>query len=95
MYEETNEAKDMKIGANVFEETHGAKDLKMGAYVYKETYDFDVPLMVSGCRPVTMSVSSFLQLTIASGNSVSFLKGSPADQSSCFQTKTEMRIQDR
>ena len=38
MNKETNEAKDMKIGADVFEETRGAKDLEIGADVHKETY---------------------------------------------------------
>lgn len=96
MYKETNEAKDMKIGADVFEETRGAKDLEIGADVHKETYgakDLEtgaasgenrlvdghlvgqkritsmevyrcsVPLVVSGCRPGTISVSLFLQLS--------------------------------
>ena len=36
MYEETHEAKDMKVGVDVFEETYSAKDVEIGADVYED-----------------------------------------------------------
>ena len=36
MYEETHEAKDMKVGDDVFEETYSAKDVEIGADVYED-----------------------------------------------------------
>ena len=83
MYEETNEAKDMKIGADVFEETYGAKDLVGQKRITSmEVYRCSV----SGVWvPPRYDIREFVP--------TAFLKGSPADQSSCFQTKTEMRVQ--
>lgn len=116
MYKETNEAKDMKIGADVFEETRGAKDLEIGADVHKETYgakDLETGAASGENRLVDGHLVGQKRITsmevyrcsisgvwvpprydIREFVPTAFLKGSPADQSSCFQTKTEMRIQD-
>ncbi len=112
-----NEAKDTKIGADVFEETHGAKDLRSALMCTRRltaprTWRPELPVARTGSwtegnlvrqkRITSMevyrcSISGVWvppRYDIREFVPTAFLKGSPADQSSCFQTKTEMRIQD-